>query len=136
MEAKCHEATFGPPGDGCTSCSRPHFLAACRLLWQPARPCSGAPQGPFGWSLGCCYQNFGPFVLNITYVKSFYMFWTSFDTPKPSPNIGTSTNSNYLVSGRQGLSFLFWISNFPIEFNTLKVWKHHLNHYSIGEALV
>ena len=37
---------------------------------QPAHPCLGPPQGQLGWSLGCRYMTFGPFVLHTTYTRS------------------------------------------------------------------
>ena len=40
--------------------------------------------------LGSRYRKFGTFVIYVTYLNVFKKFWTLFETPKPSQNVGLS----------------------------------------------
>ena len=78
------EEPFMPPPIGCAH-------AAC--------PCSGPPQGPFGWSVGSHYWTFRPYIYTF---KVYLQVLTSYGTPRSSHNIGTFTSSISLVFGRRG----------------------------------
>lgn len=104
--------------------------------WQSARklanPHLGPPHRPFGWSLWCRYKMFGPFVLHTKNPRSLYMLWTSFDTSKPAPNIGTSTSSSLLVSRHQGHSLSLCLLPFSkrtyyIHISLVKSFKTHFD---------
>lgn len=95
------------------------YHGCLRLLWKPPCQCLGPPKRPFGRFLRSHYWMFVPYTHYFTYLTYFYNFYSSYDTPKPSWNIGMSTILISLVSGCQGLYLTFWLCHFLLSFNKL-----------------